>query len=166
MRALAAFVLPRAHLVWGGHPAITPIIAHVARAVGTKASEHVTLYQSAYFEGRFPEENAEFGRVIKTEARPNQNESLSVMRGEMIGAHPFRAAFFIGGMEGIEREALIFREMHPAAPMYPVASTGGASALLDSSIQLNISPQIADRLAHSYAYASLFGDITDAITET
>ena len=29
VRALATIVIPKAHLVWGGHPAITPLIRYV-----------------------------------------------------------------------------------------------------------------------------------------
>jgi hypothetical protein len=36
----------------------------------------------------------------------------------------------IGGMEGIEEEAMMFREMRPGRPIYVLARTGGASALM------------------------------------
>jgi hypothetical protein len=48
----------------------------------------------------------------------------------MIGSHDFTAAFFIGGMEGVEEEYILFRAIHPEKASYPVASTGAAAKVL------------------------------------
>lgn len=56
----------------------------------------------------------------------NREESLELMRREMIGSRNYGAAVFIGGMEGIFDEARIFKEIHPERKIIPVASTGGA----------------------------------------
>jgi len=44
--ALARIVLPKAELVWGGHPSITPLIKLVLEKQQLKVEDHVTLYQS------------------------------------------------------------------------------------------------------------------------
>jgi len=48
VKALATVVLPKAHLIWGGHPAITPLIRNVFLAINSEINikKHVTLYQS------------------------------------------------------------------------------------------------------------------------
>ena len=54
VRALAAVVIPKAHLVWGGHPAITPLIRYVVERMTGEWKSHITLYQSRHFEKDFP----------------------------------------------------------------------------------------------------------------
>ncbi len=48
-------------------------------------------------------------------------------RENRCGTFEFEAAFFIGGMEGVEREFRIFRSFQPHTPAYPIASTGSAA---------------------------------------
>ena len=48
--ALVNVTLGRRLLVWGGHPAITPMIWVVAEAIGVDYGRWVRLYQSRYFE--------------------------------------------------------------------------------------------------------------------
>ena len=57
--ALASAVLANQsyHLIWGGHPSITPLITLVLDRYGLKMSDRVTLYQSREFERFFPPEN-------------------------------------------------------------------------------------------------------------
>src|SRR5688572_3148776 len=72
VRALATIVIPHSHLVWGGHPAITPLIhqvlmstlsqqgfEHLSERSPEKQSntQHITLYQSKFFEKKFLAEN-------------------------------------------------------------------------------------------------------------
>jgi hypothetical protein len=85
VRALATVVLPRATLVWGGHPAITPLMRYVAESIGAGVQERVILYQSEYFRDRFPAENKAFERVIVTPAGSDRETSLEIMRNAMIG---------------------------------------------------------------------------------
>ena len=49
--ALASTVLANKeyHLIWGGHPSITPLITLVLERYGLKMSDRVTLYQSMEF---------------------------------------------------------------------------------------------------------------------
>jgi hypothetical protein len=49
------------------------------------------------------------------------------MRLAMLSREDLGAAVFIGGMEGIKEEHLIFRELHPRAKVLVVAAPGGAA---------------------------------------
>jgi len=124
--ALLEVVLPRAELYFGGHPAITPMVRRVAQ---TRSLLHrVKNYQSAWFLERFPDDNEHFEHLIVIPARETLDESLRVMRAQMLGNRKFSAAFFIGGMQGIKDEYELFRKLHgPGPPCFPVASTGGAA---------------------------------------
>ncbi len=127
--ALASAVLANQsyHLIWGGHPSITPLITLVLDRYGLKMSDRVTLYQSYEFKKFFPPENENVGIRIYTEKKENRAASLLEMRQHMLGDHVFAAAVFIGGMEGVEDEYALFRQYHPTVPCYPIASTGAAA---------------------------------------
>ena len=72
------------HLIWGGQPAITPLIALVLERYNLMMANKVTLYQSYEFEKFFPKENANVGHIIYTEKRENIEASLLLMRSKMI----------------------------------------------------------------------------------
>lgn len=125
--ALVHVTLGRRLLVWGGQPAITPMIWVVARDIGVDYSRWVRLYQSRHFEDEFPEDNEQFRNVTFTEGvGADREKSLQLMRERMFGDHTFRAAVFIGGMGGIVQEYELFRKLQPDAAVVPVVSTGGA----------------------------------------
>ena len=129
--ALLYVTLGRRQLVWGGHPAITPMVWAFAEAMDVKYGEWVTLYQSSIFADEFPEETALFKNVIITEAvGTDRSASLNVMRRRMIGESRFDAAVFIGGMRGILDEHRLFSEHAPDAKILPIMSTGGAAEKL------------------------------------
>jgi hypothetical protein len=48
----------------------------------------------------------------------------------MLNDYQYQAGVFIGGMEGIEDEFALFRQVHPTAPILPIATTGGAALLI------------------------------------
>lgn len=152
VRALATVVLPRATLVWGGHPAITPLIRIVAESIGASVQEHVILYQSRYFLDRFPKDNKAFEKVIVTPTGTDRETSLEIMRTTMIKENQLNAGIFIGGMEGVEEEFDIFRKFHADAPFYPIASTGAAARVIFDKYCLNCMPE----LSTDFAYNSLF----------
>lgn len=155
VRALATVVIPKAHLVWGGHPSITPLIRFVMDKMNVDLKRHVTLYQSLFFEEYFPPDNFAFENIVLTERRNNRNESLELMRSKLVNENDFKVGIFIGGMEGINDEYLLFKERHPNALILPIASTGAASRILYES-----QPQAYDiRLKNDYAYMALFRDI-------
>ncbi|OWV86003.1 hypothetical protein B5K08_24210 [Rhizobium leguminosarum bv. trifolii] len=137
--ALAYVVLGRRRLIWGGHPAITPMILVMSEGMSIDYGEWVTLYQSEFFKDEFPEDNERFRNVVFTEKLSNDREaSLKLMRQRMFEEHEFKAAVFIGGMGGIVAEYEMFRQLQPHAKVIPVTSTGGAS--LDVAAKLGKVP--------------------------
>jgi hypothetical protein len=155
--ALASTVLATNdyHLIWGGQPAITPLIALVLERFNLKMSDRVTLYQSYEFDRFFPKDNDNVGRIIYTEKRESRSASLQLMRTHMIGDHDYAAAVFIGGMEGILEEYATFKEFHPRVPCLPIASTGAAARLLydEHSDEFDV------RLLTELSYTSLFKEL-------
>src|SRR5262249_41708730 len=55
VKALVETVLKDSMLVFGGHPAITPLIALMLRGMSADIKKRVVLFQSAYFENEFVE---------------------------------------------------------------------------------------------------------------
>ncbi len=137
--ALAYVVLGRRRLVWGGHPAITPMILVMSEGMSIDYAQWVTLYQSEYFEDEFPEDNKRFKNVVFTKKYSNDREaSLKLMRERMFKENEFKAAVFIGGMGGVIAECEMFSQLQPHAKIIPVTSTGGAS--LDVAAKLGEVP--------------------------
>jgi hypothetical protein len=160
IRALAAVVIPYAHLVWGGHPSITPLIRDVLTKMSAEVQQHVTIYQSRFFEGEYPKDNVDFENIIKTDSHPNgEHASALIMREAMIKGNDFKAAVFIGGMEGIFQEYDIFKTAHPEALVFPIASTGAAAKIIYESI----SPRLDERLINDFAYMALFRSLFEEI---
>lgn len=151
IRALVTAVMPSGRIVFGGHPAITPMIRLMVHSLNVPVRDHISLYQSRFFEGRFPPENSQFERVVFVDAAASLEESLHLLRVKMIRSQRFDAGVFVGGMEGVEREYSIFREIHPTTPAFPIASTGAAALLL---YQRNV--QNSPELLHELRYLSLF----------
>lgn len=151
--ALTTVVLPHHRLVWGGHPSITPLIYYVMQRLNLNIQEHMTIYQSKFFEKFFPEDNNKFENIVFTDVIDNDREkSLLYMRHRMLDDSKFSAGIFIGGMEGVEEEYDMFIKKHPKALVLPIASTGAAAKKIYDE-------QLVDkdkRLVKDYAYMSLF----------
>lgn len=155
VRALATAVIPKACLVWGGHPSITPLIRFVMGIMNADLKKHITLYQSLFFEDKFPPDNFAFENIVLTESQNTRDESLDLMRNRLINENDFKVGIFIGGMEGILDEYLLFKTIHPNALILPIASTGAAAKILYDS-----QPEKFDiRLLNDYAYMALFKDL-------
>lgn len=152
VRALATVVIPKAHLIWGGHPSITPLIRYVLARMNSNLRQHVTLYQSRFFEQYFPPDNFDFEDVRLIEVDKGREQSLSKMRESMIGENKFVAGIFIGGMEGVWDEYIMFRRYHPKALLLPIASTGAAA----KEIFAESSGKRDHDLADNYAYMAMF----------
>lgn len=151
--ALTTVVLPYHRLIWGGHPSITPLVYYVMEKLKLNIQEHMTLYQSRFFEEYFPEDNNKFENIVFTDVIDNDREkSLLHMRHRMLDDSKFSAGIFIGGMEGVEEEYDMFIKKHPKALVLPIASTGAAAKKIYDE-------QLIDkdkRLVKDYAYMSLF----------
>lgn len=141
VRALVGVSLPDRPLVFGGHPAISPMVWEDADSLGLAGE--VSIYQSRLFSPDVPKEAHFFqglNRLVWTPAvppgHPDRNASLALMRDAMIDrrildeskvADPFAppefpeyaADVFIGGMDGTEDEYQRFRTHYPPCPRPP-----------------------------------------------
>jgi|SRR6478672_3662065 len=128
IKGLVEVILPEGRITFGGHPAITPLIAFFVAEAGLN-QDRLTIFQSRFFENEFSEANSQFHDVRLVDAVDGSRErSLHEMRKAMIESRRFRAAVFIGGMEGLFDEAEMFSRLQPNAEVLPVASTGAAAA--------------------------------------
>lgn len=155
--ALTSTVLanPVYHLIWGGHPSITPLITLVLDRFGLKMSDRVTLYQSEWFREIFPPENEDIGVRIITDKLETMDKSLDLMRNKMIRDNDYEAAVFIGGMGGIFKEYDLFRDCHHDVKVLPIASTGAAAKGLYDKYP----GEFDARLLTELSYASLFKEL-------
>lgn len=155
VRALATVVIPGAHLIWGGHPAITPLIRYVMEKMKSKVKEHITLYQSNFFKDCFSGDNFVFENIEIVREEKDRESSLMMMRKGMIENNDFSAGIFIGGMKGVIEEFEMFRKIHPKSIVLPIASTGAAAKIIFDEMK----PQLNSRLLNDYAYMALFRDL-------
>ena len=75
VRELVVAVVRRMRIVWGGHPAITPMMWTICNDLGVDYGDAVVLYQSRFFEDQFPAENARFRNVRLVDAVPGDREA-------------------------------------------------------------------------------------------
>ena len=116
VRALITVVLPHGKIVWGGHPAITPLVKVIAEGMGVREADKVVIFQSNFFKKYFPKENSHFEKIVRTRVvEGDRNKSLALMRKQMIESERFDAGVFIGGMEGVEEEYRLFTTAHVTA---------------------------------------------------
>lgn len=161
IKGLVEVVVQRGTLVFGGHPAITPMIALLMRSYGAHMKKHVVLYQSEYFARRLPQENDEFVELRMIPALSgSRKRSLERMRKRMIQDTAFDAAVFIGGMEGALEEYELFKRHHPNALRWPIASTGAAA----QEIFLAEGRPQEDLLLKEVTYATLFRQLVAQVS--
>jgi hypothetical protein len=161
-RALTLVVLPRTRLVFGGHPAITPLIRMAAESIG--AVDHVRIFQSELFAERAPKDNAAFPGLVRVRpVRGNREASLLRMRKTMLRSEKFGAGVFIGGMEGVEQEYELFRDLHPHARVLPIASAGGAARLLFNQGAGPQDSRIRKALENDTVFGALFLKLLDLV---
>ena len=150
--ALVHVTIGRRLLVWGGQPAITPMIWVVADALGVDYGSWVRLYQSKHFQDEYPDDNQRFQNVTYTdEVESDRDKSLRLMRERMFSDFNFTAAVFIGGMGGIVQEFDLLQQLQPKALMLPVLSTGGAVCDIEKRMD-NVPSDLRDELD----YVALF----------
>lgn len=128
VRELLIAALGRRLLVWGGHPAITPMVWAACVSLDVSYAKAVVLYQSRLFNSMFPEENGRFNNVVYVDAvGDDRAASLGLMREGMFKRFEFGSAVFIGGMEGVLEEYQLFSKFHPKARILAVPGPGGAA---------------------------------------
>lgn len=150
--ALVHVTLGRRLLVWGGQPAITPMIWAVAEGLGVEYGSWVRLYQSEHFEDEYPEDNERFRNVTYTEdVKGDREGSLRVMRERMFSDFNYTAGVFIGGMDGVVQEFDLLMKLQPKATALPILSTGGA--VLDVAQRMSAVPP---DLGGDFDYVALF----------
>jgi hypothetical protein len=150
---LATAVLPHCRIVWGGHPSITPLMYYVMEKLHLNIQDHLIIYQSKFFAKYYPEDNNKFKNIVQTPSLEDRPSSLSLMRNQMLKSCDFSAGVFIGGMDGVEDEFVLFRELHPNALVIPVASTGAAAKMIFEKLEIK-----DQRFINDFAYMSLFQD--------
>jgi len=162
VRSLAIACSGKHTLVFGGHPAITPLIRQQMEDMGSNVSEGFIIYQSLFFERQFIPDLEKFERIVYTQqVEDSLEKSLLHMRQEMLSSRKFDAAFFIGGMEGILVEYVLFHDKWPSAKIFPIASTGaGARILFNERVQ---EMGWGDNLLHDMRYLSLFKQLLKSI---
>lgn len=144
-------------LVFGGHPAISPLVAMVvgeyreprfAESAEDRRAAPVEIYQSRAFEGHLPDDTLlmyrlGYASIHWVDAVNNERfnpqalssdiqcrSSLKRMRETILEAARPDAMVCIGGMEGVEDEVELALQRGRTFPIYVLERTGGASALL------------------------------------
>lgn len=155
--ALATVALGRKPLVWGGHPAITPMLWASAQDLGVQYASAVRLFQTKFIPKEdFPEENKHFANVTYVDAVDGDlAKSLLAMRTAMLVSAEFDAAVFIGGMEGVIDEHALFSQRHPKAKCVVIGNTGGAARKLAATLNYTVPADIGPLDFMSLLYREL-----------
>lgn len=158
IRALCLVILGSKKIVWGGHPAITPMIwaACVNMEIDPRSAVH--LYQSLFFPEEIrPKENETFATLTNVPAAEDRDSSLLQMRVKMLTEHPFEAGVFIGGKKGIEDEFELFVQLNSKAKLVILPSTGGAAQILGA--------KFPDLSAPAGRFVDYVGYLSEALLE-
>ena len=151
IRALVLVAMDESiQIVFGGHPAISPMIRLQVAQKGQRVGDRIVMFQSRFFERLFPKDNKSFERVVLVDkVDGDRDESLAQMRERMLDGD-YLCGLFIGGMEGVEDEYGLFRKTKPHVPAFPVASTGAAAGRVyraDAGLQKN-HPELLDEVSY------------------
>ncbi len=158
LAAARAIFGARGKVVFGGHPTISPLILSVGRdfllGFPEEDKPFVHIYQSQHFENRVPAETLQLAEEGIAQihwvpgAGKETEKNLLKMRIEMLTRTRPIAGIFIGGMEGVYREAAresefsLFKEIRRGHPIYPIGATGGGSQILLNRILTNQEPMV------------------------
>ena len=152
-----------ADLVFGAHPTISPIILHTARLLN--AGPQVKIYQSQFYRGQTTEAVQQLVRDLGADLREPPGtgalaSSLTSMRQAMFSVGP-RAAFFCGGMDGLDEEFAIAADV--GAARYLLVEPGGRAAMLAQGLQDQPPTANAPVVLSGRAYGSLVLEALDSI---
>jgi hypothetical protein len=166
------FLSAGARVVTAAHPTIAPLLLYVASELPSERPPEIVTYQSDLFEDVLPPETRRFehekiGQFVWTPRADGErpvpgewDQSLAIMRRQMLTETCPSAAMFIGGMEGIVAEYSMFSDLFPGAPCYPLGRPGGESRLLAERLD---SP-LADELRESRVYPALWRTVLADLT--
>ena len=172
-----------ARLVFGGHPTISPLA--LRQAMGffdhiDDGQKPMVIYQSDFFEAVIPIatrmiEQSHFGELkvtAKVEAGPDREASraasLREMRERMLMETQPIAAIFIGGMEGVEDEYELCRELVPDSIRYLIGAPGGAAQRLledNPAVSHHANDELNRILSKSTAYPYVMAKILDHLNK-
>jgi hypothetical protein len=151
-------------IVFGAHPSISPMMLQAARDLGAPARS-ILIFQSEAFLGHFNRSTLALadwraGCLVTTAQQPEPPNSkrfpnsLERMRELMVAVPGIAGAVFIGGMNGVEREAEI--AMQSKIKRYAIASTGSAAEALFNGNRGDFCGTLnaidADFIRNSHAY--------------
>ena len=77
LRTFLYTVVGRKHLVFGGHPTISPLILAVCEDLGVDNRAAVTIYQSKYFAEVAPKVNLRFENLIEVDSTGDRQSAWS-----------------------------------------------------------------------------------------
>lgn len=130
IRSFLTLTLGRRHIVFGGHPSITPMVLAACENFGLEYLDCVSIYQSEYFIEEFPKYNDQFIDLKLVQAGTDKAHSLKKLRQAIFTQNEFVGGVFIGGMEGVKEEFDYLRHLQPKAVRVPIYSAGGVAAKL------------------------------------
>lgn len=151
-------------VVFGGHPTITPLVLMIGSQL--RLSQCVDVFQSKWFEDKITSETwtliqSGVGCLHWTRRRETLDESLALMRTEMLRSIRPSAALFVGGMEGILSEYEHCKELLPQTPKIPIAGPGGAAARLSMADARGL--DLDEELIRSECYPFVAARVISAI---
>jgi len=152
--ALTQVVAPRGRLVFGGQPAISPLVFLAAKSVNS--IKKVSIYQSDFFRDQIPKESLAFNNFKWASAGADRQTSLIKMRKKMLRSQKFGFGIFIGGMEGVEEEYEMFCKSNPNAKVFPIPTTGAAAKIIFDRSLKTLDQEDKALLKTEYVYGWLF----------
>jgi hypothetical protein len=166
-------------LVFGGHPAISPMVLEIARNYIPGADEvRILVFQSEHFKTRLTDAARDLARwrhgaMLLTRDEGGQRvPSLTRMRRTMFGCPGLVAGVYIGGMSGVVEESRAFVDAAAAGAAsrrrYAIAATGGAAKfLLEQDVRghsgRGTDAELTRALADPGSYTALMTRIFDDI---
>jgi len=186
--ACRAVLSAEGRIVFGGHPSVTPLVMMVAEEylpqelnarmrLRRENQSRVIAYQSDAFRSYLPDSTRQLGEWGLGELRwtkgggdvpkfsprgtvvaGSADQSLELMRTQMLKETKPIAAIFIGGMEGIHAESELFRSLCKDRPLYFIGGPGGAALELAEKQSMSFSARsgLSSReLSISRSYPSL-----------